>query len=122
MLQLAQSYTDVHGITHAAAVIVVQHASYNCNMNMNGHVTIGEGGQVQYAEPQHGQYSTLRYQAYLYPSIDALQAGRQPMQLRGPDNTADFVINNPQLGEAPTFADLVAACEQHILTEVVKHG
>lgn len=117
MIELMEPYEDTHGITHAAAVIVVRHASSNCNQNFTLNATIGGQGEVSYNDAQPTTYVQVSFQAYLYPSLAALQSGKQPMIFRGRDNTDNFHFQ--PVSPVDNAAELIAACEQYLTEQVI---
>lgn len=116
MIELQKPYEDNHGITHAAAVIVIRSASSNSNQNYTLNATIGVDGNVSYNNAQPTSYTQVSFQAYLYPSLQALQTGKQPLVFRAADNTEHFHFQ-PQ--ELISDTELVAYCEQYLLTNVI---
>lgn len=117
MIELQQAFEDNHGINHAAAVVVVRAATSNCNQSFNLNAAIGAQGDVSYNEAQPTTYIQVNFQAYLYPSLAALQAGKQPMLFRGRDSTEYF--NFQPTNPVDTAAELIAACEQYLLDHVI---
>lgn len=120
MLTLTKPFTDSHGITHDAAVIIVQSFSFSQNSSVNGNAEIGADNVVTYATPAEYSHSALRFSASLYPSLAAFEQGKLPLNLHNVHNMAEFTIEQPSLAAAATASDIVTLCEQYILTEVVK--
>lgn len=116
MLQLQQAFTDVHGITHSAAVVVVRNIGYNVNHHISVNAEIAPDGVVTYSTVLPTGYINLQFGAYLYPSIEALQAGKQPLQLCAADGRGNFTVQPTQ---ALTEDQLVAYCEQWLLDHVI---
>ena len=116
MLQLQQAFTDIHGITHSAAVVVVRNIGYNENKHISVNAEISPTGDVTYSSTTPTGYVNLQFGAYLYPSLEALQTGKQPLQLCAPDGRSTFTV---QPTEALTEAQLVAYCEQWLLDNVI---
>lgn len=119
MIQLNKPFTDVHGITHNAAVLLVQYVNFNNNKHQSANVKISPAGEVSYDAVANTNYQQVRYGAYLYSSLEALQQGKQPMQLKAENQQVEFVISNLELATTPTTDELIALCEQHLITEVV---
>ena len=116
MLQLQQAFTDIHGITHGAAVVVVRDIGYNENRHIGVNAQISPTGDVAYNTTTPTGYISLQFGAYLYPSLEALQAGKQPLQLCSVDGRSNFTV---QPAEALTEAQLVAYCEQWLLENII---
>lgn len=120
MITLTKPYTDVHGITHSAAIIVVQNIRYDKGTNLNAHAEISAEKIVTYKTSDESGHSHLGFSAHLYASVEAFEQGLLPLQLRNSENMQDFYIDNPPLTASPVVGDLIDFCEQYILTEIIK--
>lgn len=116
MLQLQQAFTDIHGITHSAAVVVVRDIGYKEDKHIGVNAQISPAGDVTYNSTTPTDYINLQFGAYLYASLEALQAGKQPLQLCAPDGRSTFTV---QLTGALTADQLVAYCEQWLMANLI---
>ncbi len=115
MIQLQKPFTDQHGITHVAPVIVVSHINYSNNKQQSCTAKV-EQGKVSYTPSQDFGSSNLHFQAVLYRDLAALEQGLDPIPLKSNAYITGFNINEVPSATMETY---IAQCEQWLIDNVL---
>lgn len=102
-------WTDIYGITHAAAVFAVKYASLSEQANQDKQLQ--EDGTYQ---TNNNGSKYMNYRMVYWISQEAKDDGVKPLTYQDATGNWDLHV---QLTETP--ADLIAACESHFQTTVL---
>lgn len=116
MLNLNQSFQDVHGNVYPAAVVIINHVNFNCQEQASIQSQVLEAGEVTYTPAQVTNHRTVSFSAWLYKDAQALADMKQPMPLRNSSGQEHFHF---QADETVTVANAVASCEQWVLDNII---
>jgi hypothetical protein len=115
MINVPDGYEDAHGIVYTGAVVVINHVSHSSNQHTQLNLEITETGP-QYVNTSQQSHSQIGFTALIYPSLAALQERKPPLTFR-PNNFPEYF--NMQLQQPLAESEMVSACEQWLLTNVL---
>lgn len=118
MKLLTKPFTDIHGNTFPAAILVAYEINEAISANTNTNTTVVDG-EVLYLKSPTTNSSYLSFRAWIYKDSAALASGLAPMIMR------DSALNEYFSTVAPDPAilggtELAEYCEQWIIDNIIK--
>lgn len=118
MIEVNGRFEDVHGISHADPVVVVNSLQYSANHRKNLAFVV-ENGNVKTVDQSDGMSEstvTLAFSAVLYVNKQAMINGKQPLRLRDKGMQEWFMLSLPStLPESQWLAAAENHIQQHII-------
>lgn len=116
MIKLKEPYTDAYGVTHSAAIIVINTVNYETRRNVGLVIDAQDQTRQTFTTTNDNEYGQVGFTAHLYTNEQAMLAGKQPMQLKNSSGMDWFSTIAPQNLDT---TEIINLCEQHILETVI---